>query len=234
MRSIEARRFTASARLIPNPMGGGWHHSQVTIYDDGREIGGYDRNYGAFGDSTFEPFELGGRWYALYSPDYTCTRIMSLPDCLDIGGEEPNSAGFCPVELFVPRYRIQTVVDTSTNRKFETMRFESQADERPDVHPLEGTTFEFGPWASLDIGFVAGCVWGDDSTWKLEVFDLSQAAEGVLTRSDRFGHLELGKMPLAEAVDLYSDAPDWRLKARIVRLERRDVRSGVLIDPYDE
>ena len=28
-------------------------------------------------------------------------------------------------------------------------------------------------------GFVAGCVWGDDSSWKIEYLDLSKADEGI-------------------------------------------------------
>lgn len=68
---------------------------------DLEQIGTYKRNYSAF-YRTFFPFFFNEKWYALYSSDYTATRIMSLPDCKDLGGEEPNAFGFCPVEFFVP------------------------------------------------------------------------------------------------------------------------------------
>lgn len=40
-------------------------------------------------------------------------------------------------------------------------------------------------------GFVWGCIWGDDSSWKVQWLDLSRVAEGVLTREERFGYVEL-------------------------------------------
>src|SRR5262245_9013923 len=111
-RSPLPRRFRVETGIKPNP-----GHPQspaieygpstlVTIFDGERPIGRYERNYPNFAAETFEPFEWAGAWYALYSKDYTCTRIMSLPDCRDIGGEEPHGYGFCPAELFVPRYRV--------------------------------------------------------------------------------------------------------------------------------
>ncbi len=66
------------------------------------KIGVYKRNYHSFAKKTFYPFHKNGQDYALYSPDYTSTRIMKLPECEDIGGEEPNKTGFCPIEYFVP------------------------------------------------------------------------------------------------------------------------------------
>ena len=70
---------------------------------DGSEqlIGQYENSY-TFFERTFMPFEKDGRWFALYSRDYTATRIMELPSCRDLGGEEGASEGFCPVEYFVP------------------------------------------------------------------------------------------------------------------------------------
>ena len=41
------------------------------------------------------------------------------------------------------------------------------------------------------IGFVAGCVWGDDSSWKIQVLDLSNIENGVILRDDRFRYIEL-------------------------------------------
>jgi hypothetical protein len=230
VKSTQARRFRAKAVQEPSPEPGTWASSLVTILDGTAEVGSYRRNYPGFAEETFEPFELGGTWYALYSRDYTSTRVMKLPDCRDVGGEDHSPRGFCPVEYFVPRYRKVMMTQKASGRVTEYSSFESKGDDRP---ALDGHEFAYGPWMSLDIGFVAGCLWGDDSTWKLEVIDLSRAGEGVITRSARFGHVELGKMPLAEAVLLDSSLPHWELRATIVRQERRDVRSGALIDPYE-
>jgi len=50
---------------------------------------------------------------------------------------------------------------------------------------------------------VAGCVWGDDTSWKVQYLDLSRADEGVLRREERFGYIELAyNLHLDEAVDL--------------------------------
>jgi hypothetical protein len=232
---LEARRFRVEVVQQPSPKPGTWAHSLVNIFDGDAQIGSYLRNYPRFGEQTFEPFELVGTWYALYSPQYTATRVMRLPECLDLGGEEPHSHGFCPVELFVPRYRKVAFTERGLNQQHTTWGVESNGEEKAFNGPF-GNRYEYtlGPWLSLDSGFVAGCIWGDDTSWKLEVIDLSRAAEGVIERSARFGHVELGKMPWAEAVRIELSAPDGEVRIDIVRQERRFLRTGKLIDPYDE
>jgi hypothetical protein len=125
------------------------------------------------------------------------------------------------------------MTDLATGSAREFLEFESNG-ERPDRSQSHGCEFTLGPWQSLDIGFVAGCHWGDDSSWKLEVFDLSRASDGVISRTARYGHLQLGKMPLAEAISLDSFLPYYELRATIIQQQRWDVRTGALIDPYDE
>lgn len=211
-----------------------WPTCVVRILHGDAEIGSYHRNYAAFAEHTFEPFELKGSWYALYSRDYTATRVMKLPECQDLGGEEPVAHGFCPVELFVPRYRKIVMTDRAGGRETEHWWFESAGEEATYDSSRATSDIVFGPWQSLEVGFVAGCHWGDDSTWKLEVFDLSRAAEGVIPRLARFGHLQLGTMPLCQALRFDRHLPHWDLRATVIRQERRDVWSGDLIDPYDE
>jgi hypothetical protein len=81
---------------------------------------------------------------------------------------------------------------------------------------------------------VAGCVWGDDSSWKLQVFDLSKAAQGTITRSERFGYCEIALgLPLAAAVQLNRWMP-FPLRARVLRQEDRDIETGKRFDPYTE
>ena len=52
-------------------------------------------------------------------------------------------------------------------------------------------------------GFVAGCIWGDDSTWKIQYLDLSEAEKGIVKREERFGYIELpDNLNLKDAIDL--------------------------------
>ena len=81
---------------------GCWEHVRMGVFSGAAQIGEYVRNYPSHGETTFFPFQAGDQWLALYSRHYTATRIMSLPDCKDLGGEEPDGFGFCPVEYLVP------------------------------------------------------------------------------------------------------------------------------------
>lgn len=169
-----------------------WETMRVEILRDGEVIGAYDRNYPAF-YTTFLPF-IGpdGGTYALYSREYTATRVMRLPACQDLGGEEPASMGFCPVEFLVP----------------------------------------YDPERGLDgsLGFVAGCVWGDDSSWKVQFLDLLGVAEGRIARDERFGYLEMaGNMSLAEAVDVsHWDLANRSLRIQAANLFEIELREGEL------
>ena len=232
--SLKVRRFRVTTQPKSNRPGT-WDSTIVTVLDGDTEVGAYERNYPRFAEETFEPFELDGRWYALYSRDYTCTRVMTLPDCKDIGGEEPQAHGFCPVELFVPRYRVVTTTKAGDpTYRYESWLFEADAESfrELDANKNAGFAGHVGPWRTLDVAFVAGCIWGDDSSWKLQAFDLSRVTAGTIERSDRFGFVELAAMPLSEAVRCHctSQTP---LRVRIVRQEDRDLRSGAHVDPYE-
>jgi hypothetical protein len=73
------------------------------------QVGEYLRNYHLL--STFYHFRKGGQDFALYSRDYTATRVMLLPSCTDLGGEERDEDGFCPAEYYVP-YEINTRIQS--------------------------------------------------------------------------------------------------------------------------
>ncbi len=173
--AVEAVKTTKNAqyRIVAKEVEsrpGCWNLCAIKIFlitpSQQKQIGEYTRNYPAFALETFLPFSRGDRDYALYSRDYTCTRVMELPSCRDIGGEEPDAAGFCPVAYCVPE------ILTSDNVKREST-----------------------------IGLVAGCIWGDDSSWKLQCLDLSEAKDGFLRRDERFGYFELpAGIPLEKAV----------------------------------
>jgi hypothetical protein len=242
---MNSPRFTA--RVLERVSNGkGYSESlRMGVFDKEKHIGEYLRNYHGFGESTFYAFEQAGRWYALYSKDYTCTRLMVLPSCQDIGGEQVDSYGFCPVEFYVPEIVVQkfepakidrppynprhdpkkwakirkirptwwkfwqkkcwTVYDWPENNS-EYKRACEEHDrlfkEWMKIHPFEE---RYAKW-----GLVAGCIFGDDTSWKVEFIDLSRAAEGIIKRDDRFGYLSLpGGVSLRDAVNVdFIDADD--------------------------
>src|SRR5262249_41440812 len=151
------------------------------------QIGEYVRNYPNFFD-TFFPFEKDGKDYALYSTDYTATRVMELPSCRDIGGEEPSSGGFCPVEYYVPTYvDLETTYSGSPETPYangKILRSRKNKATPEDLEPVsnvsnwrdaktgeamkfESLTRAISPLTFYPFGFIAGCVWGDDSSWKI-------------------------------------------------------------------
>ena len=117
--------FHAKSPLQPNPDPHVMPTTLVSIYSGEQHVGSYVRTYGAYGASTFCPFEQDGRWYALYSSDYTTTRLMPLPDCRDLGGELPSPGGFCPVEYYVPRYRMVSWQNSKTGKTYEDYEIDS-------------------------------------------------------------------------------------------------------------
>lgn len=185
---------------------GTWNSIRVGVFDDaGAQLGEYIRNYPSL-YKTFCPFTVddGARWLALYSKDYTASRLMELPSCQDIGGEESASNGFCPVEFCVPGYQwvgpFPDISDSKREKIFE-LDGEEDGDSRPDGH--------------APFGFVAGCGWGDDSSWKIEFLDLSKAPEGTIKRDSRFGYIELPRaLSLAGAIEI------WREDAVTIAVKR--------------
>lgn len=214
------------------------------ISDTDTQIGEYVRNYSSL-MRTFHPFQLRGKWYALYSKDYTSTRLMSLPDCTDIGGEDRSQGGFCPVDFWVPPlHYIEMMHDEGCPR-------DDKRGHTPDytkactcgiVHdPETCPTINKSLWEKIvgasrsctckqrwaDYyethhiwrfpdrvhGFIAGCVWGDDSSWKIEYLDLSHADEGIVKREARFGYISMpSHLDLDKAVDLDADDDHMMLK----------------------
>lgn len=218
-----ARRFRAAE--TPIPTANKRTYLNVAIFDGDVQIGEYVRNYGSYGASTFEPFEVDGQWFALYSKNYTCTRVMTLPDCADIGGEETDSKGFCPVELWVPRYRsISWPSGRFVDGRWRTA-FEINADQALSSSTAHEAT-EVSPWRAVDFAFVSGCVWGDDWSWKLEVIDLSDAARGQIRRSAKFGYCPLQDgISLNDSVDVLA-VEDGQFACSIKRMDYRDVATG--------
>lgn len=163
---------------------GYWNSLNIGIFKtvDGNkeQIGEYIRNYHCLFNS-FHPFMQGDKWYALYSKEYTATRVMSLPDCKDLCGEDSDGDGFCPVDFYVPWDN----KDLSDELKFSKEQY-------PD---------SIVRWTSGSFGFVSGCIWGDDSGWKLEFLDLREITNSKLIRDDRFGYIDIGGKRIKDSVD---------------------------------
>lgn len=238
-----------------------WRGIKVGIFqvenEKEEQVGEYERNYSTL-FKTFHYFQKDGKDFALYSPDYTVTRIMELPSCKDIGGEEPHSLGFCPVDYFIPTYIEQEIIsETSgsmgTNKKevrkarinnpqenalsefvnktpFTNFNTREECETITTYRPL--TALLYSPF-----GFVAGCVWGDDSTYKIQYLDLSEAEKGIVKREERFGYIALPEnLSLKDAIDIYDYGWDEEDESanyiRINTMQTFDLKNGKIVDPF--
>ncbi len=230
-----------------------------------RLVGEYERNYPSL-FRTFWHFRLKGKHLALYSRDYTCTRIMEIVPgngIRDIGGEEPRSSGFCPTDYFVPQVKQNVFEDNQRNFHPERTWEEFLGSFPPgcwyESAGKRTTNYQEPPPNSSDkfkkrlisdpdgfrtghisypqtMGFVAGCFWGDDSSWKFQYLDLSRADEGILKRYERFGYLKLpDKMTLEDAIDAryaYDAEEDGTHQLRITSSRTYSIETGLTLDPY--
>ena len=168
---------------------GYWNYQKIGIFLDDNQIGEYIRNYSSF-YNTFFPFNQGDDWYALCSPTYTGTSVMSLPDCKIICEEPKVSNGFCPTEYLVLTEKMLQSELIFINHKSDDY-FRSHGWTEQEIE--ESYKEDLIPYTKYagKLGFVAGCCWGDDSSWKLQALDLSDVKNGVIKRDDRFGYIEL-------------------------------------------
>lgn len=241
-----------------------WGYLRVGVFRNAEgadeQIGEYTRNYRNIYE-TFFAFESEGRSYALYSPDYTATRVMELPSCRDIGGEESHSGGFCPVAYFVPAYVDQEmhysgppnspyaegkVLRRRKNKaviddlKAAVSGWDARDLRTDDTKPyrIECKTEATSPLTYYPFGFVAGCIWGDDSSWKVEYLDLHDVAQGMIRRDHRFGYIELPEgVKLRDAIllDEYQQPSllqyDEAHCVRIINQQKFDIRTGKQAPP---
>lgn len=99
--------------------------------------------------------------------------------------------------LISDRYSELKILDLTTGKIIAT-----QPDSNKGFCPVDFyVPTEDNP--NLSFAFVAGCVWGDDSSWKVQYVDLSKIEEGVVTTDDRFGYIELAtNIGLEDAVTI--------------------------------
>lgn len=199
---------------------GQWNSSKISIFRDDILIGEYLRNYANYAPNTFYPFLIENEWYALYSADYTTTRVMKLHDdrIEDWCGEESSAYGFCPVELYVPRYNRYSA---DTDYYVSDTEYATCAEfiaEQEDKNFVEMKYHDFG--------FLCGCVWGDDTSWKLRYIDLSKVPDKQLEIFDRFGYWEIpSNMKLKECINMRGWEPrhNW---IELTRMEHFNLKTG--------
>lgn len=202
-------RYTT--RVTPSVTPGRWETSHVEVLDGETVIASYDRNYKMM--QTFEPFRQGDRTFALISPDYTATAVLDLDSGDIVAAEEPDELGFCPAGFYVPDWW-----DLHDGTKLP-----GSMDWRRDDE-----------WPSGDFGFVWGCVWGDDSSWKVQYLDLSAVRHGVLRREERFGYLSLAtnsKLVPQDFIRCSSSHGDRQVRFYVQR--SYDLLTGDLIQEKD-
>jgi len=193
---------------------GTWNSTKVAIFRDEKLIGEYIRNYSNYGSNTFYPFQINNEWYALYSADYTATRVMKLHDdrIEDWCGEESHSNGFCPVEFYVPKYirAEHTMKLNNEDKSYEIFYVDCDSEESDFKAELE--SLDFRSLQFCDFGFLCGCVWGDDTSWKLRYIDLSKIPDKILSITDKFGYWELSNnLTLRKSIrmDGWKPGHDW-------------------------
>jgi len=187
--------------------GGGWRCTKVDVLRRTDAIGGvapvatYERNHSMY--ATFEPFRQGGRDYALISRDYTRTAVLDLATG-EVVAEETAGSGFCPVGFYVPDWWDEN--DDSTLPGSKCWSSDSE-------------------WPDGSFGLVWGCIWGDDSSWKVQWLDLSDVAKGIVRREERFGYLELGTQGYhSPCLTLAPPPPEGSRPPPFVSFERYDDR----------
>jgi hypothetical protein len=214
-------RFTARVLAAIPTKPGCWDKQRIGVFDGETQVGEYAYSYSC--GCPFYAFEQEGQWYALFSgEDYTKTDLMTLPDCKVIGGTAlvPGGFGFCPVEFYVPAfYRFPYEQTHEAGQKLETPKeswlriyddrnFSPSDEEGPLVEKL---------WVYERFGFRCGCVWGDDSSWKLQLLDLTHVKAGIVEEID-IGYIELAPYPLRECLELSDDGDDGVYGMRVSTL----------------
>jgi len=199
-------KYVAAPTAIPNQPGT-WDSTLMKVM---RRSGGllepvceFKRNYSLM--ATFEPFRQGSREFALVSPDYTSTAVLDLSTGEIIAMEQSNTH-FCPVGFYVPDWW-----DVNDDSMIPGSPYWNEDQE----------------WPIGDFGFVWGCVWGDDSSWKVQYLDLRRIQEGVIRREERFGYVELANIGYTspcfqlDPPEANSDPPDF------IQLEREPNQTRV-------
>ena len=153
---------------------GYWSYILCEIYKGEEKIGEYTRHYPSYSKETFYAFSFKGKDYALYSSNYTQIQLMSLPDCKEIILKEEckkQMANFCPTELYVPMWANTTYEYDGEKSNIQQWINTLKKDKDDDYD------YEYG---YCHLALATGCVWGDDTSWKLMLIDLRKIDEGEM------------------------------------------------------
>jgi hypothetical protein len=193
-----------STRVTRTSPEGAWTTVHVDVLAGDRVVAGYDRNHSMLG--TFEPFRQGDREFALIAPHYTATSVLNLDTGEIVAGEERDPDGFCPVGFYVPDWW--------------------------DIHDgslVPGSLYwtDDMEWPRGDFGFVWGCMWGDDSSRKVQYLDLSRVQQGELVRDERFRYVELAThSKLSPREFIRCSSYEGQLQVTLSVLQRFDLATG--------
>lgn len=172
----------------------------------------YNRNYSAM-MQTFEPFRQGEKMFALVSTDYTATSVMDLATGKIIASETPDSGGFCPVGFYVPDWW-----DINSGSCLP-----GSSGWKNDYENPKG-----------NFGFVWGCVWGDDLSWKIQHLDLSNIQNGKIVRDERFGYVKLATTPDVHPKEfIRCQFYNGKCAVELKTENEFDLETGKLLDPLD-
>lgn len=222
--------FSIEVSTVENSPGT-WNSSQVVICREDsslKAIGEYRRNYPNYSRETFYPFKaVDGNWYALYSAHYTATRVMRLHEdrIEDWCGEDPASSGFCPTEIYVPQYHTfkSSYKHGDETKEFDYYLVDNECDKEEDFFKEDAGKISTD---YCKFGFLCGCVWGDDTSWKLRYIDLSEVPNKKLTISDKFGYWQLPTdLKLKQCINMRNWEPNhsW---VELTRMEHVNLETG--------
>jgi hypothetical protein len=129
-----------------------------------------------------------------------------------IGDPVPGS-GFCPAAFYVPDFfddfkpaDYATAEEMEKDIKSTTAALAYSGESETELQFAEDWCDEYLWSSSGQWGVYAGCVWGDDSSYKLRFVDLSKVSEGIVTTDDRFGYVELPEGKLKDSIKVEAES----------------------------
>jgi hypothetical protein len=145
-------------------------------------VGTFHYGYSGGIQNIFKPFKHKGKWYCTYATSYTCLSVACLDKdqlvhVADVPGDLAAD-GFCPAEAGVP-FRIDCEEGLYADWDLDGWDFTNPSANRMNA--------EF-----CDFGFYCGCVWGDDSSYKLKFIDFRDLEQGkIYTPEEPLDYYEL-------------------------------------------
>lgn len=205
--------FSVSCEPVQNRPGT-WNSTKVSIYWGEEKIGEYLRNYSSHAAATFYPFMQDGQWFALYSAEYTALRVMKLHNTSieDWCGDSASSNGFCPVEVYIPKYHTMTYSYTQdgVEKEFEYVSADCDVEDTEFAANRKEAGYKHTTYCTF--AFMCGCVWGDDTSWKIRYIDLTEIKNKKLIITEKFGYWEMpDSLTLKQCVslDCWEPGHDW-------------------------